>query len=156
MNRSIIEAYAAGGPRLAKAIEGLTDAEMRAHPIPGTWSVKELVLHMMDSEMMSFGRMRRIFAEEKPLLIGYDESAFVKNLRYNDMDPRPAAEIFRLLREVMSATLRAMPDEAFERQGVHSERGLITAGALVELYVWHLDHHMKFLLDKRKALGKPL
>jgi hypothetical protein len=52
--------------------------------------------------------------------------------------------------------LRRLPVEAFARKGNHSERGIETLEDLVVGYVEHLDHHMKFLREKRRLLGKPL
>lgn len=156
MNPATIEAYAAGAGALSAAIRGLTPEDMTAHPGPGAWSIHELVVHMMDSDMVCAHRMRRIIAEEKPLLIGYDESLFIQRLHYEKTDVHAAAEIFRLTREVMSGTLRLLPAEAFDRVGVHNERGLISLREMVEMYVWHLEHHLKFLHDKRARLGKPL
>jgi hypothetical protein len=153
MDRSLIEAYASKGPQWSGAIKGMTREQLRARPVPGKWTSAELVLHMMDSDLIASDRMKRIAAENKPLIMGYDEQAFSDNLRYNDQDAHAAAEIFRLNREMTATLLRALPDEAFEREGVHSERGLITLRGLVELYVWHSDHHLKFLEDKKRALG---
>ncbi len=156
MNKALIEAYAAGAGALKAAIVGLTPDDLRAHPGPGAWSIQQLVVHMMDSDLISAHRMRRIIAEEKPLLIGYDETLFAQRLFYERTDAHAAAEIFRLTREIMAETLRHVAPEAFARTGVHNERGLVSLKELVELYVWHLDHHLKFLHDKRANLGKAL
>jgi hypothetical protein len=52
--------------------------------------------------------------------------------------------------------LRALPDEAFDRRGTHNRRGVMTVGGLVEDYVEHTEHHLKFLVAKRSRLGKPI
>lgn len=156
MNPATIEAYAAGAGALRDAIRGLTPEDMTAHPGPGAWSIHELVVHLMDSDLICAHRMRRIIAEDKPLLLAYDENRFVERLAYHETDIRAAAEVFRLTREIMAGTLRRLPADAFARQGVHDQRGLVSLSEMVELYVWHLDHHLKFLHDKRAKLGKAL
>ena len=55
-----------------------------------------------------------------------------------------------------AAVLKALPDEAFRRVGVHSENGELTLERIVRTAVGHLDHHLKFLYDKREKLGKIL
>ena len=91
-----------------------------------------------------------------PQLIGYDETAFAKHLFPDKLDPVQACEVFRLNRLLTAIVLRHLPEAAFDRAGMHSERGRETLAELVQGYVEHLDHHMKFLREKRRLLGKPL
>jgi hypothetical protein len=157
MNRSLIERYAAGAAVPGEAIRGLTAAELNAFPVPGTWSIQQIIIHLMDSDLIGADRMKRVAAEHTPpQLIGYDETAFAKNLTYDKLDPVQACEVFRLNRLLTATVLRNLPDAAFTRHGMHSERGRETLAELLEGYAEHLDHHMKFLKEKRKLLGKPL
>jgi hypothetical protein len=155
MDRSLIERYAAGASVPGEAIRGLTTAELNAFPVPGTWSIQQIIIHLMDSDLIGADRMKRVAAENTmPQLIGYDETAFAKNLSYDKLDPAQACEVFRLNRLLTATVLRNLPDAAFERAGMHSERGRETLAHLVKDYAEHLEHHMKFLRDKRRLLGK--
>ncbi len=156
MDRKQIERYVAGATVPALAIRGLTQQELNSFPIPGTWSVQQVVLHLMDSDLIASDRMKRVIAEESPTLLAYDETAFSKRLFYETLDPVQACEVFRLNRLLTGAILRKLPDEAFARTGNHTERGRETLADLVQGYADHLDHHMKFVREKRRALGKPL
>ncbi len=155
MDKTLIEKYAEGGPILEKSISGLTKEEMNAHPIAGTWSIQQIVFHMLDSDLIASDRMKRIIAMDKPQLIGYDESAFSEKLFYNELDPAIACDIFSKNRLLTAEILRRLPDSSFQRVGLHNERGELTLEYMVKLYAKHLDNHMKFLIEKRKALGKP-
>jgi bifunctional N-acetylglucosamine-1-phosphate-uridyltransferase/glucosamine-1-phosphate-acetyltransferase GlmU-like protein len=77
MDRDQIERYAAGASALSEAVRGLTDADLNAFPVPGTWSIRQIVIHVMDSDMVATHRIKRIVAEEKPLLIAPCDSAMV-------------------------------------------------------------------------------
>lgn len=156
MAHPLLEKYAADGPRLAKSIEGLTHADLIAHPVPGTWSIQEIVFHMMDSDFIASDRMRRVASETNPLITGYDETARTKALNYEKLDVQLACRLFELNRQMNAAMLRTLPDSAYARTGIHTERGKISLGDLLEIYTGHLDHHLKFLLEKRRMLGKPL
>lgn len=156
MDRTLIDRYAAGADVPGRAIQGLAPADLNAYPVPGTWSIQQIVLHLLDSDLVGSDRMKRVVAEENPTLRAYDETAFAKNLHYDKLDPALACETFRLNRLMTAAVLRLLPDVAFERAGMHTERGRETLGELVKTYVEHLDHHMKFVKDKRRLLGKPL
>jgi hypothetical protein len=39
---------------------------------------------------------------------------------------------------------------------VHNERGKMTLEEYLGGVVWHLQHHLKFVREKRKLLGKPI
>src|ERR1051326_7901326 len=120
MDRTIIERYAAGASLPAKSIEGLTRADLLATPVPGKWSTQQVIIHLMDSDLVGSERMKRVIAMERPLLMGYDETAFVRSLFYDKLDAAAACEVFAKNRELMTVILRALPESAFARTGVHS------------------------------------
>jgi uncharacterized damage-inducible protein DinB len=154
MDRAVIEQYARGAGVPAEGIKGLAPADLLATPVPGTWSIQQIVVHLMDSDLIAADRMKRIIAEDNPTIIGYDEKAFSQKLHYDKQDPFAAAEIFRQNRNLMAEILRNLPDTAFTRFGTHNERGKMTLADMVAMYVWHLEHHMGFLRHKRQLLGK--
>ncbi len=156
MHRELIEKYAAQADVPARSIAGLEQADLLAFPVPGTWSIQQIILHLMDSYLIAGDRMKRVAAEDRPTLIGYNETAFAKRLGYEHVSVRDASEIFRLNRLVTADILRHLPDSAFSRIGHHNERGDVTLEQLVSTYVGHVDHHLKFIRDKRTLLGKPL
>ncbi|HVS73605.1 MAG TPA: DinB family protein [Phycisphaerae bacterium] len=156
MSRPAVEAYAKGAGYVREAIAGLGPEDFRAVPVAGTWSIGQIVIHLMDSDLIASDRMKRVIAEENPTLIGFDESAFGRNLFYEKQDPQVAAEIFRMNRELTAVILRNLPEAAFGRAGMHNERGRLTLGELVDLYVAHVNHHLGFIRHKRQLLGKPL
>ena len=153
---AIVERYFAGAEVPLAAIEGLSAAELTARPIPGTWSIAEIVVHLADSDLTGSDRMKRVIAMERPLLLAFDESSFAARLAYNEQDVRAAAELFRLNRRLTTAILQRLPTEAFARQGVHTEVGLVSLSELVEKFSQHLDGHMIHLRHKRTLLGQPL
>jgi hypothetical protein len=152
--RAAIDRYEAGADEPRRAVAGLTREELNAHPVPGTWSIQEIVLHLMDSDLIASDRMKRVIAEPRPLIIGYDESAFARALAYDRIDAWAACDLFALNRRVTTAMLRAQPPEAFSRDGVHNQHGLRSLYDFVKGYGDHLEHHMKFAMEKRRLLGR--
>lgn len=153
MIASLIARYEAGTDALTRWARGLSREQLLATPIGGTWSMQQLVVHMLESELAAVHRMRRIVAEEMPLLIAYDETLAAKNLGYEKADVAQVAQLFAMLRVFTVAWLKTLPAEAFERAGVHNQRGKITLAAMVAMYAEHAEHHEKFAGAKRVALG---
>jgi len=154
MDHQLIERYVAEAGELAKSIAGLSREDMLAFPVPGTWSIQQIVLHIVDSDLVLSDRMKRVIAEDKPLLIGYGESKFAARLHYDVFDTTLACEVFSGNRRLTAEILKHLPDEAFERVGIHNERGKVTLHDLLANAVNHLQHHLRFVREKRELLGK--
>jgi uncharacterized damage-inducible protein DinB len=150
----LIQQYERGATKLHHAIQGLSPEDFHATPVPNTWSIAQITLHLMDSDLIASDRMKRVIAEENPAIIGFNETLFAKNLSYDKLDPFLAADIFKLNRQLTTVILKNLPPAAFARIGTHNEAGKLTLQQLLETYVNHLDHHLKFLHEKRKLLGK--
>lgn len=151
-----IDDYEADAPRPARWIAGLSREECLAHPVPGTWSVQELVVHVLESDLVATHRFRRIVAEPLPILYAYDETAFVQRLDYGRVDLAQACDLFALNRRFTAAWLRTVAPGDFERAGIHTQRGKVALWEFLRSYVHHPRHHETFLLAKREKLGKPL
>ena len=152
MDRTLIDEYEAGAAVPGQAIVGLTKAQLLATPVPGTWSIQQIVLHLMDSDLIASDRMKRVAAEDDPLIVAYDETRFAERLGYDQADAAMACEVFRLNRLMTAALLRGLPDAAFTRTGRHSETGPKSLARFVATYVEHLAGHMTHLTAKRKLV----
>lgn len=154
MDRTLIDSYASQADELRLWIAGLTRDQLNAHPVPGTWSIQQCVFHVLDSDLVATDRMKRVAAMDQPLLMNYDESRFAGYLAYDKRDVEAAAALFAAHRRHTAELLALLPDEAFERSGVHSVRGILTLRQLVSDYVQHVLHHRTFVLEKRRVLGR--
>jgi uncharacterized damage-inducible protein DinB len=151
----LIDAYLASLPRLRRAVADLSPEQLQARPVPGKWSTLEVVCHLVDSEQAWCHRMKRVIAEERPLLIGYDQSRFTAELDYHQCDLEEELALLEGMRRQMVRTLRAVPEAAWSRTGEHSEQGLMTLEELLQAEVEHVPHHIKHILEKRRAMGLP-
>jgi len=153
---ALVEEYLAGPKALRQAVSGMSREQIVARPVPGKWSTLEVVCHLADFEPIGADRMKRIIAEDKPTLIGADEQHFAAALHYHDRDLEEELTIIERTRSQMARILRKLPAEALNRVGNHNERGQVTLEQLLGNYVnKHIPHHVKFILEKRKALGLP-
>lgn len=147
-----LDSYASGAAKLRAGCAGLTDAQLNTRIGPGEWSVMENAVHLLDSDLASTHRMRRIVAEENPLLVSYDENAFIARLPSAEANLAEVLDTFDANRRFTARWLRTLAAADFARTGVHTQRGRITLLEVVEIYSHHVDHHLKFVDGKRKAL----
>jgi len=152
---ALIDDFLSGPARLRRAVAGLDAEQLRARPVPGKWSTLEVVCHLADSDQVWCHRMKRVIAEERPLLIGYDETRFTAALPYHEADLEEELTLIEAMRRELARILRGLPDSAWSRTGVHNERGLVTLEEMLRAEVEHVPHHLTHVLEKRKALGLP-
>ncbi len=152
----VIDRFADGGPLLVQASANLTPEQATARPGPGDWSLAELVAHLLDSDLVLSDRMKRIIAEDNPVLQAFDEGAWIVRLDSNAMPADEAAALFAANRRWMARILRAQGEAAFARAGLHTEAGRVTLAEILVKTANHLDHHLRFLYAKRANLGLAL
>ena len=152
---SLIDNYLAGVRTLRQAVAGLTREQLLARPVPGKWSTLEVVCHLADFDPIIADRMKRVIAEDHPVLLGADENHFAAALAYHDRDLDEELTIIEKTRSQMARILRTLPDEALRRVGTHNERGARSLEQLLTGAAEHITHHVAFIADKRRALGLP-
>jgi hypothetical protein len=130
------------GPEiLDSALRGVLEEESRFVPSPGKWTIRQIARHLTDTEVVAGMRLRQIIAEDRPSLAVFDQDLWADRLAYNDCDPFDSAAKFRVLRDDMSGILESQPASAFDRVGVHPERGVWTLGAWVRQFGKHVELH---------------
>lgn len=136
----LIAVYRDGYRAVVEALHGATEEELSAKPAPNRWSAREIVHHLADSETTSAIRLRRLLAEDNPLIVGYDQEEFARRLFYD----RPIAAslaLFRAAREATAEILDRLTEEQWARTGTHSESGPYSVTRWLEIYADHAHNH---------------
>jgi hypothetical protein len=153
-----VERFRRGPEVLAMVLTGVYGDETDFVSAPGKWSIRLLIAHLADSEMVGAQRFRQVIAEENPPLGAFDQDAWARNLDYARKQPKQSLESFRRVRAENYELLKSLPESSFERTGVHSERGPLTLRQLLEIYADHAESHaqqMQAIREEfKKAKGK--
>ena len=147
------DAYLAGVSQLREAVKGMTPQQATARPVAGKWSTLECVAHVADFEPVYADRMKRVIALDKPLMFVADETEYVKHLAYGHRDLDEELALIEATRKEMARILRHVPESSLQRAGIHNEKGLVTLADLLTSVTNHLTHHLRFIVEKKKALG---
>jgi hypothetical protein len=151
----LIESYLAGPPALRRAVEGMTREQLLARPIAGKWSTLEVVCHLADFDPVLADRMKRIIAEDRPPLTSADETRFAQALAYHQRDVEEELALIAVTRAQLARILGTLPDSVLQREGVHNVRGAISLERMLTITTNHITHHLRFVAEKRRALGLP-
>jgi hypothetical protein len=120
---------------VAEALVAAFDAEgLRRRPAPGEWAAVEVVAHLADTEERALGRVRRMVAEDAPVLEPFDQAALAVERRYLELDVAMELRRFAALRADHVALLESLDDAGWSRTGIHGEHGRMT----VERYETHV------------------
>src|SRR3954454_24559761 len=149
----LISAYENGVEELRLAVAGMTGGQLRSRPIAGKWSTLEVVCHTADCEQFFADRLKRTVAMDRPLLLGADGFRYPEPLRYQDHDLGEELDLVAVTRRQTARTLRLVAPGAWRRTAVHSETGLVALRQLLLHAVNPLRHHLRFVAEKRAALG---
>jgi len=146
---SLLERYRRGPELLAVVLTGVFGEEEDFVPAPRKWSVRQIVAHLADAELVAAHRFRQVIAEENPSLIAFDQDAWAAHLDYARRKPKQSLETFRRIRAENHELLKSLPEAAFERAGNHTERGRVTLRAILEGSAAHAESHARQLQELR-------
>ena len=141
--------------RLRKLLKGLTERQLSRRPAPGKWSIREIVAHLADGEVILGSRYRLVAAHDRPALPGYDQDLFVERLGVGNATTEELLADFEMARAVNLGLLVRLPDEAFGRVGIHSERGEESIRTMVAMYAGHDRVHLDQIETIRTGLFPP-
>jgi len=146
--------YAQGPARLKAALAKCPKESLDFKPGLGKWSLQDIVFHLAESELHGYLRGRTIIAEPGAGIQAFDQDRWAQSLDVSAQPMDEVVDLFRLLREMMARQLRALPEAAWERFAVHSERGPITLERWLEIYVAHLEAHLAQMDRTCQAFAK--
>lgn len=138
--RALIERYRDGYRVVAEALAGADDAALDHSPGAGEWTARQVAHHLADSEATSYIRLRRLVAEDDPLIAGYDEEEFARCLHY-DRPVEPSLDVLRAVRAASAQLLDALTEQEWARAGTHSESGSYSVETWLRIYAAHAHDH---------------
>jgi uncharacterized damage-inducible protein DinB len=148
---ALIARYSDQPGDLISAVEGLSDAELDKRLASGKWSIRQQVNHVADCELNYVQRMKKVIAEDTPLLPAFESDGWANSLFYQKSSVEDSVALFFTLRVNMTQVLRQLSDGEFARYGIHTDDGKVSLLDILEVAVEHADHHTKAIARiKRK------
>lgn len=151
--KTLIEQYRHGYEAIAEALLKVTAKELESRPGPNKWSVREIVHHLADSEMIAAARLRYLLGQDRPTIHGYDQDEFARRLYY-DRPHEVSLELFRLVRESTAEILDRLTPAEWIREGTHTEVGRYGVEGWLKTYAGHAHKHATQIRVARDAAAK--
>lgn len=140
---------------LERALEGLSHGQVTQPERAGKWSIRHVLQHLADSELVWGYRLRMVLAHDRPQLTGYDQDLWAERLRYHQADAVQAVRDFVSLRKGNLRLLAGASGDDFQRVGLHVERGEESVEHMMRLYAGHDLLHLRQIDRIRRAVHAP-
>ena len=89
------------------AIAGVSDVQLSQPESPCKWSMRQVVQHLADCELVWSYRFRMVLAQERPPLTGFDQDLWAQRVHYDSAPIDEALDRFTVLRR---SNLRLVAD----------------------------------------------
>ncbi|MBG8553935.1 DinB family protein [Hymenobacter guriensis] len=132
---------------LRQLLASLTDEQGLLRYAPGKWSIKESLVHMIDTERIFAYRALRIARGDTTALPGFEQNDYVPA---SGADDRPLTGILAEYDAVRAATLSLLDSlrpQDFERRGTASNNP-VTVRAMAYILAGHEAHHLGVLQER--------
>ena len=122
--------------------------EKRTQPIDGGWSARQILQHLMETEILFSSRMRVAIADPGGAILPFDPDRYEASIPNDQVPDDLLLDALAALRSVNLSILRALPDDAWERSVQHPEAGSQTLDQIVQMFGNHVTDHLD---DMKKA-----
>ena len=147
--RGMMETLAVLPGRVRDALDGLVDAQLDTPYRPEGWTVRQVVHHMADSHVNGYVRFKRAATEETPTISLYDQPGWGEEPDARSGPVEMSLVLLEGLHRRWVAWMEAAPDDVWEREVVHPEKGRMNLNQLLCLYEWHCRHHLAHITELR-------
>ena len=139
---ALIAAIARLPEQLEALVAGLSPDELTTPFLAGEWTVAQNVHHLVDSHANSYIRCKLILTEERPPLKPYLQDAWAATPDASDAEIGPSLAILRGLHARWVRFWETLPDQAWERVGLHPDNGPMSLDRIVRVYANHGEAHL--------------
>ena len=146
----LIAQYKDGYRAVSDALVKVTPEELDASPAPGKWTVRQIVHHLADSEMIAAVRFRMLLADEHPAIKGYSQDVYAGRLHY-ERPHEASVELFRAARASTAELMGCLTEREWLREGTHSEVGRFGLDTWLRIYAPHAHKHADQIRQARGA-----
>ncbi len=136
-----------GFEEVRRLVSSLPEDTLTRRYAQGKWSIKEILVHIVDDERIYAYRALRFARGDRAELPGFEQDDYA---RTSGADERPLASIlaeYQAVREATVAMFDGLPEEAFERSGIADGNPMSVRAAVYHI-AGHELHHLKIIRER--------
>ncbi|MGE7978383.1 YfiT family bacillithiol transferase [Psychrobacillus sp. NPDC093200] len=127
--------------RLRETVDSLSDDELSKTYRDGSWTVRQLVHHIADSQLNMYQRLKLALTDENPTVPAFDQEKWA--IQPDTKLPiESSIKMLEGINERIVSLGYSLTEEQLDRAFTHQENGKITAATKVAKLAWHEEHHL--------------
>ena len=131
--------------RLLDLLKPLSPEQIEYKPAPNKWSIREILCHLADCELVWSTRLRMTFGSDTPALQPFEQDAWGRAYDGAGYTTSAARATFTAVRQWNLALLEGLSEADAQRPATHPELGTITLWHIAEIAAGHDLHHLNSL-----------
>jgi len=132
--------------KIADRLRQIKDADASARPVPGKWSKKEILGHLIDSAANNHQRFVRLQLTSRLDLPGYDGDEWVRVQRYQDRPWPQIIDLWQIYNTQLVSVIRHVDSKALGNVWHTPDGKDLDLEFLIRDYVVHMRHHLDQIL----------
>ncbi len=128
--------------QVEELVSGLSPQELTAKTLADEWTVAQNVHHLADSHINGYMRCKLMATEENPTLKPYDEGAWAQLADGSSPDLSDSLALLKALHARWVQFWENLPEDAWERSGLHPKHGAVSLVRQLDLCVAHSEAHL--------------
>ena len=127
--------------RLRENVDSLSDEELSRTYRDGSWTVRELVHHIADSQLIMYQRLKLALTDENPTVPAFDQDKWA--IQPDTKLPiESSIKMLEGINERIVSLGYSLTEEQLDRTFTQQENGEITVATKVAKLAWHEEHHL--------------
>lgn len=118
---------------------------------PGKWTIRQMLVHMADVELVHLWRLSRAWAEPGSSVYAFNHDGWVTALRYDERPLDICRDMFLGIRNQIIWYVETQPEASFENSVNHSEAGIVPVTRILNYLVYHTEHHLEQIRFAREG-----
>ncbi|MGG7619065.1 DinB family protein [Bacillus coreaensis] len=150
--KHLIDEYKESYNKMVTEIEGLTQEQILYKPSENSWSIREIVIHVTDAELVHVHRMKSVLSENNPILTAFDQDAWTSKLQTQSLDHQLYISLLDAMINSFVPILTNLGENDFLRVGTHNIEGEFTFKELFEHSIEHIQNHVEQIRKIKKEI----
>lgn len=136
--------------RLREMVDALTEEELNKTYREGSYTVRQLVHHIVDSQLIMFQRLKLALTDDNPTVPAFDQDKWAVQPD-TKLPVETSIKILEGINERIVSLGSSLTEEQLERVFTHEHNGEIKVGTKLAKLCWHEEHHLAHI---KLALSK--
>lgn len=137
-----IQNYEHTAVKIRQSVEGLSEQLLTWKPDSNTWSIQEIIGHLVDSNIVNSYRIRKIISEPVTQIVSFEHENWVNSQQFGETDISELLNVYDALTRYNSLLLKKLSEEQWNKNGLKQNESITVAHIIDEFICNHVNKHL--------------